>query len=235
VAVPRRGEQWPPAPVRRRRFPDPLRSRPFRRRRAPADRRKHRRDGPISLLSGRLRDQWHGMSRTGTVARLFNLDDEPLLSMHPADLRQRGLAAAMWCASAMRAVRCMCASSPTRAGARTRLAADALGQPVHEQRRRQRAHPFGARPVLAATRTQACRRRCRAGRTAVATGRSAQGGKRRTGGADPARQGAQPAPRVRLCQRRTLRSQRSAGGVPRGARRSAARIPPARDRRAVRP
>jgi assimilatory nitrate reductase catalytic subunit len=32
------------------------------------------------------------MSRTGTVARLFNLDDEPLLSMHPADLRQRGLA-----------------------------------------------------------------------------------------------------------------------------------------------
>jgi assimilatory nitrate reductase catalytic subunit len=34
---------------------------------------------PISLLSGRLRDQWHGMSRTGTVARLFNLDDEPLL------------------------------------------------------------------------------------------------------------------------------------------------------------
>ncbi|MCP5227206.1 nitrate reductase [Accumulibacter sp.] len=46
---------------------------------------------PISLLSGRLRDQWHGMSRTGTVARLFNLDDQPLLSMHPADLRQRGL------------------------------------------------------------------------------------------------------------------------------------------------
>ncbi len=48
---------------------------------------------PISLLSGRLRDQWHGMSRTGTVARLFNLDDEPLLTMNPADLRRRGLAA----------------------------------------------------------------------------------------------------------------------------------------------
>ncbi|EXI67721.1 MAG: Nitrate reductase [Candidatus Accumulibacter adjunctus] len=46
---------------------------------------------PVSLLSGRLRDQWHGMSRTGTVARLFNLDDEPLLTMHPADLRQREL------------------------------------------------------------------------------------------------------------------------------------------------
>jgi assimilatory nitrate reductase catalytic subunit len=48
---------------------------------------------PISLLSGRLRDQWHGMSRTGTVARLFNRDDEPLLAMHPADLRQLGLVA----------------------------------------------------------------------------------------------------------------------------------------------
>ena len=46
---------------------------------------------PISLLSGRLRDQWHGMSRTGTVARLFNLDPEPLLSMHPGDLVARGL------------------------------------------------------------------------------------------------------------------------------------------------
>jgi assimilatory nitrate reductase catalytic subunit len=46
---------------------------------------------PISLLSGRLRDQWHGMSRTGTVARLFNLDEEPLLSMHPCDMRHRGL------------------------------------------------------------------------------------------------------------------------------------------------
>ncbi len=46
---------------------------------------------PISLLSGRLRDQWHGMSRTGTVARLFNLDEEPLLAMHPCDMRHRGL------------------------------------------------------------------------------------------------------------------------------------------------
>jgi len=48
-------------------------------------------DHPLSLLSGRLRDQWHGMSRTGTVARLFNHDDEPLLTMHPGDLLQHGL------------------------------------------------------------------------------------------------------------------------------------------------
>ncbi len=46
---------------------------------------------PISLLSGRMRDHWHGMSRTGSVPRLYNLEDEPLLTMHPCDMRHRGL------------------------------------------------------------------------------------------------------------------------------------------------
>lgn len=49
-------------------------------------------DLPISLLSGRMRDQWHGMSRTGTVPRLFNQEDEPLLAMHPCDMQHRDLA-----------------------------------------------------------------------------------------------------------------------------------------------
>ena len=49
-------------------------------------------DYPISLLSGRMRDHWHGMSRTGTIPRLYNLEDEPLLAMHPCDMRHRGLA-----------------------------------------------------------------------------------------------------------------------------------------------
>jgi assimilatory nitrate reductase catalytic subunit len=48
---------------------------------------------PLALLTGRLRDQWHGMSRTGTVSRLFAHEEEPLLSMNPADLRTRGLVA----------------------------------------------------------------------------------------------------------------------------------------------
>lgn len=47
---------------------------------------------PLALTTGRLRDQWHGMSRTGEVARLFNHVEEPLLSMHPRDLTLRGLA-----------------------------------------------------------------------------------------------------------------------------------------------
>lgn len=46
---------------------------------------------PLALNTGRLRDQWHGMSRTGTVARLFNHVEEPLLSMHVRDMERRGL------------------------------------------------------------------------------------------------------------------------------------------------
>jgi assimilatory nitrate reductase catalytic subunit len=46
---------------------------------------------PIALLSGRMRDHWHGMSRTGTVPRLFNLEDEPLLALHSCDMRHRGI------------------------------------------------------------------------------------------------------------------------------------------------
>ena len=46
---------------------------------------------PLRLNTGRLRDQWHGMSRTGTVPRLFGHTPEPVLSMHPEDLAARGL------------------------------------------------------------------------------------------------------------------------------------------------
>ncbi len=47
---------------------------------------------PFRLNTGRLRDQWHGMSRTGTVARLFNHAEEPVLSMNSDDMAMRGLA-----------------------------------------------------------------------------------------------------------------------------------------------
>ncbi|MCX9156967.1 molybdopterin-dependent oxidoreductase [Niveibacterium sp. 24ML] len=47
---------------------------------------------PIALTTGRLRDQWHGMSRTGTLARLFAHEGEPLLHLNPADLERRSLA-----------------------------------------------------------------------------------------------------------------------------------------------
>jgi assimilatory nitrate reductase catalytic subunit len=44
---------------------------------------------PISLTTGRLRDQWHGMSRTGTLGRLFGHASEPCIEMHPQELARR--------------------------------------------------------------------------------------------------------------------------------------------------
>lgn len=46
---------------------------------------------PLHLLTGRLRDQWHGMSRTGTVAQLFNHAEEPFIYMHPDDMSRRSI------------------------------------------------------------------------------------------------------------------------------------------------
>lgn len=47
----------------------------------------------MRLLTGRLRDQWHGMSRTGRVAAAFAHSPEPTLRMHPGDAQRRGLVA----------------------------------------------------------------------------------------------------------------------------------------------
>ncbi|RYX89177.1 MAG: nitrate reductase [Comamonadaceae bacterium] len=46
---------------------------------------------PFSLATGRLRDQWHGMSRTGTVGRLFGHVAEPSIQMNPQDMARRML------------------------------------------------------------------------------------------------------------------------------------------------
>ena len=40
---------------------------------------------PLRLNTGRLRDQWHGMSRTGAVPKLLNHVGEPTLTIHPMD------------------------------------------------------------------------------------------------------------------------------------------------------
>ncbi len=48
---------------------------------------------PLHLNSGRLRDQWHGMSRTGKAAQLMNHAELPCVTMHPADLERRGIRA----------------------------------------------------------------------------------------------------------------------------------------------
>jgi len=46
---------------------------------------------PFSLTTGRLRDQWHGMSRTGTLGRLFGHVAEPTVELNRGDMARRGL------------------------------------------------------------------------------------------------------------------------------------------------
>ncbi|MGF6776846.1 molybdopterin-dependent oxidoreductase [Paraburkholderia sp. GAS334] len=45
---------------------------------------------PFRLLTGRLRDQWHGMSRTGRVGKLFSHAPAPALSIQRGDAARRG-------------------------------------------------------------------------------------------------------------------------------------------------
>ncbi|MES2360252.1 MAG: molybdopterin-dependent oxidoreductase [Pseudomonadota bacterium] len=44
---------------------------------------------PFSMTTGRLRDQWHGMSRTGTLGRLFGHVAEPSIQMNAQDMARR--------------------------------------------------------------------------------------------------------------------------------------------------
>ncbi len=57
--------------------------------RAPSELRDAR--YPLTLNTGRLRDQWHGMSRTGTAARLFGHVSEAVLGLHPDELNRHRL------------------------------------------------------------------------------------------------------------------------------------------------
>ena len=46
---------------------------------------------PFSLTTGRLRDQWHGMTRTATAGRLFAHYPEPRVEMNPEDMARLGM------------------------------------------------------------------------------------------------------------------------------------------------
>ncbi len=50
-------------------------------------------DRPLQFSSGRLRDQWHSLSRSGTVPALFASAPEPRLGLHPDELARQGLKA----------------------------------------------------------------------------------------------------------------------------------------------
>ena len=46
---------------------------------------------PLHLTTGRLRDHWHGLSRTGSVASLFGHVGEPRLAMNANDMARRNI------------------------------------------------------------------------------------------------------------------------------------------------
>jgi len=50
-------------------------------------------DLPLVLNTGRIRDQWHTMTRTGKSPRLTGHNPEPFVQMHPADAQRYGVAA----------------------------------------------------------------------------------------------------------------------------------------------
>jgi assimilatory nitrate reductase catalytic subunit len=54
---------------------------------------------PLILNTGRIRDQWHTMTRTGKTPRLTNHIPEPFVEVHPHEAGRFGLADALWPAS----------------------------------------------------------------------------------------------------------------------------------------
>ena len=48
-------------------------------------------DYPLRLNTGRIRDQWHSMTRTGKSTRLATHLSEPFVEVHPDDARDAGL------------------------------------------------------------------------------------------------------------------------------------------------
>ena len=49
------------------------------------------RDWPLTLNTGRYRDQWHTMTRTGLSAKLARHRQEPLVEVHPHDCERLGM------------------------------------------------------------------------------------------------------------------------------------------------
>jgi ferredoxin-nitrate reductase len=48
-------------------------------------------DFPLVLTTGRIRDQWHTMTKTGRVTKLNQHSPRPFLQLNPADARERGI------------------------------------------------------------------------------------------------------------------------------------------------
>jgi assimilatory nitrate reductase catalytic subunit len=58
---------------------------------APAPKAPVSAEFPLRLNTGRIRDQWHTMTRSGLSPRLARHCPEPFVAVHPADAHERGL------------------------------------------------------------------------------------------------------------------------------------------------
>jgi predicted molibdopterin-dependent oxidoreductase YjgC len=136
---------------------------------------------PFSLTTGRLRDQWHGMSRTGTLGRLFGHVAEPGMQMNPQDMDappagRRRPGARDQPARLHRGA----GAGQHRCGPEPGLHCHALGPRISGRRDQHRRAAGGRQcadlarvlPHLQTARAQACRRQGAEGRSAlVAAGR----------------------------------------------------------------
>jgi assimilatory nitrate reductase catalytic subunit len=73
---------------------------------------------PWRLNTGRLRDQWHGASRTGTLAEFFSHEAEPAISLHPDDFKRLSLSASDWLEVKSRRARVLLRAKPDESVAR---------------------------------------------------------------------------------------------------------------------
>ena len=147
---------------------------------------------PFSLNTGRLRDQWHGMSRTGTLGRLFGHVAEPVVQMNAQDMARRQIKEGdlVHADLAPRLASC-CRRRPAReVGMSQAFVAMHWGEEYlsgraaqrRAARRHQRAHQPGLLPRLEAARAQARGRQDPEGRAALVAARRGLAAGRRGAG-----------------------------------------------------
>jgi assimilatory nitrate reductase catalytic subunit len=81
---------------------------------------------PLVLNTGRIRDQWHTMTRTGKSARLMAHIGEPFVEIHPSDARAAGIVPASLYGYHQIVVKLFCAPCKRETEAGNGLRADAL-------------------------------------------------------------------------------------------------------------
>ena len=116
-------------------------------------------DFPLVLNTGRVRDHWHTMTRTGKTPRLSAHIAEPFVEIHPDDAAALGIGDAALVRDRKRAwQRSRPRAAHRRAAPRLGLRADALDRPVRRERPHRRAGRAGHRSAFRPAGVEECRR-----------------------------------------------------------------------------